>query len=74
MQAAAAPMPSYTLIGVLDLGDRSTAMFDINGSVQSIRVGKAISNDGWVLSRVSQQEITLKRGKETKTVLVGQKF
>ena len=74
VQAAAAPMPSYTLIGVLDLGDRSTAMFDINGSVQSIRVGKAISNDGWVLSRVSQQEITLKRGKETKTVLVGQKF
>lgn len=71
---AAAPVPSYTLIGVLDLGDRSTAMFDINGSVQSIGVGKGIGNAGWILSRVSQQEITLKRGKEIKTVFVGQKF
>ena len=67
-------MPSYTLIGVLDLGDRSTAMFDINGSVQSIGVGKGIGNAGWILSSVSQQEITLKRGKEIKTVFVGQKF
>jgi hypothetical protein len=62
------------LIGVLDLGDRSTAMLDINGSVQSIGLGKAINNTGWVLSRVSQQEIILKRGKETKTIFVGQKF
>ncbi len=72
--AVAAPVPSYTLIGVLDLGDRSTAMFDINGSVQSIGLGRAIGNAGWILSRVSQQEIILKRGKETKTVFVGQKF
>ncbi len=72
--AAAVPVPSYTLIGVLDLGDRSTAMFDINGSVQSIGLGRAIGNAGWTLSRVSQQEIILKRGKETKTVFVGQKF
>lgn len=73
-QTSAAPAPSYTLIGVLDLGDRSTAMIDINGSVQSIGLGKAINNTGWVLSRVSQQEIILKRGKETKTIFVGQKF
>jgi hypothetical protein len=73
-QFTAAPAPSYTLIGVLDLGDRSTAMLDINGSVQSIGLGKAINNTGWVLSRVNQQEIILKRGKETKTIFVGQKF
>lgn len=70
----AAPAPSYTLIGVLDLGDRSTAMFDMNGSVQSIGLGKAIGNTGWVLARVSQQEIVAKRGRETKTISVGQKF
>jgi len=76
-QVAAAPAPSYPsyiLIGVLDLGDRSTAMLDMNGSVLSIGLGKAIGNTGWSLSRVSQQEITLKRGKETKTILVGQRF
>lgn len=73
-QITAAPVPSYTLIGVLDLGDRSTAMLDVNGSVQSIGLGKALGNTGWFLSRVSQQEIILKRGKETKTIFVGQKF
>jgi hypothetical protein len=73
-QVSVRPTPTYTLVGILDLGDRSTAMFDMNGSVNSIGLGKAVSNSGWVLSRVSQQEITLKRGKETKTVLVGQKF
>jgi len=73
-QIAAANVPSYTLIGVLDLGDRSTAMFDVNGSVQSIGLGKPVGNTGWNLSRISQQEITLRRGKETKNVFVGQKF
>ncbi len=70
----AAPSLTYTLIGVLDLGDRSTAMLDMNGSVHSVGLGKAIGSSGWVLSRVSQQEIILKRGKETKSVFVGQKF
>ncbi len=74
IQAAAAPAPSFILVGVIDLGDRSTAMIDMNGSVQSIGLGKAVGNTGWSLSRVSQQEIILKRGKETKTILVGQKF
>ncbi len=69
-----APEISYTLIGSLDLGDRSSAMFDMNGAVQTVGLGKAIGNSGWSLSRVSQQEIILKRGKETKTVFVGQKF
>jgi hypothetical protein len=73
-QPIVATPQSYTLIGILDLGDRSTAMFDMNGSVQSIGLGKAIGNTGWNLSRISQQEITLKRGKETKSVFVGQKF
>ena len=68
------PEISYTLIGSLDLGDRSSAMFDMNGAVQTVGLGKAIGNTGWFLSRVSQQEIILKRGKETKTLFVGQKF
>lgn len=70
----AAPSLAYTLIGVLDLGDRSTAMLDMNGSVLSVGLGKSVGNSGWILSRVSQQEIVLKRGKETKSVFVGQKF
>jgi hypothetical protein len=65
---------SYTLIGVLDLGDRSSAMFDINGSIQSIKLGSVVGDSGWKVSRIAQQEVILKRGNEDNTVTVGQKF
>ncbi len=65
---------TFVLVGVLDLGDRSTAMFDMNGSVQSVGLGKNIANSGWKLVKVNQQEIVLRRGKESKIVFVGQRF
>jgi hypothetical protein len=65
---------SYTLIGVLDLGDRSSAMFDINGSIQSIKLGSVVGDSGWKVSRIAQQEVILKKGNEDNTVTVGQKF
>lgn len=65
---------SYTLIGVLDLGDRSSAMFDINGSIQSIKLGSVVGDSGWRVSRIAQQEVILKKGNEDNTVTVGQKF
>ncbi|MEI6430317.1 MAG: hypothetical protein WCO45_18330 [Pseudanabaena sp. ELA607] len=77
---AAMPQPpapnnnTFVLVGVLDLGDRSTAMFDMNGSVQSVGLGKNIANSGWKLVKVNQQEIVLRRGKESKIVFVGQRF
>jgi len=79
MPVAAAPVAvtpgsSYTLSGVLDLGDRSSVLVNIDGSVQAIKVGAPISNSGWVLSRVNRQEATIRRGNETKSLVVGQKF
>jgi len=68
------PKGSYTLIGVLDLGDRSSAMFDVNGTIQSIKVGSVVGDSGWRVSRIAQQEVILKKGNEDNTVTVGQKF
>jgi Tfp pilus assembly protein PilP len=68
------PIGNNTLIGVLDLGDRSSAMIDINGSIQSIKVGNAVGDSGWSVSRIVQQEVILKRGNEDTKVSVGQKF
>ncbi len=70
----AAASPVHTLVGVLELGDRSSALLDVEGSVQSIRTGMPISNSGWILSRVGQQEIIIKRGSEVRSVFVGQRF
>jgi hypothetical protein len=71
---AVASVPSTTLVGILDIGDRSSAMFEMNGSVQSVLVGDRVAGNGWVLNRITQQEAILKRGNETKTLYVGQKF
>jgi hypothetical protein len=72
--APVASAPSTILVGIMDIGDQSSAMFDINGSVQSVRVGSQIAGSGWVLNRITQQEAILKRGNETKSIFVGQKF
>ncbi len=65
---------TYTLIGVLELGDRSTAIIDINGSIKSLKIGSVVADSGWTISRIAQQEVLLKRGSEDTTVTVGQKF
>jgi hypothetical protein len=49
-------------------------MFDVNGTMQTIGLGKQVGNSGWVLSRISQQEVTIRRGSETKSIFIGQKF
>ena len=72
--AVVASAPTTTLVGILDIGDRSSAMFEMNGSVQSVLVGDRVAGSGWVLNRITQQEAILKRGNETKTLYVGQKF
>jgi Tfp pilus assembly protein PilP len=61
-------------VGILDLGNRSAAMFEVSGAVQSVALGRPVGSSGWLLTKIQQQEITLKRGAETKVVLVGQKF
>ncbi|AFY71465.1 hypothetical protein Pse7367_3220 [Thalassoporum mexicanum PCC 7367] len=64
----------FTLVGVLELGDRSTAMIDNGVTVERVRVGESISGSRWLVSRISQQEIRLKQGNQYKTIAVGQKF
>ncbi len=68
------PKGNYTLIGVLDLGDRSSAMIDINGSIQSIKIGSAVGDSGWLIGRIEQQAVILRKGNEDTTITVGQKF
>lgn len=72
--AKSAPSGRYTLIGILDLGDRSSAMFDIDGSIQSVKIGNVVGDSGWSVRSISQQEVILKKGREDTTVTVGQKF
>jgi hypothetical protein len=61
-----------TLVGVMDLGDRSSALFDNKGITTRISPGEFIN--GWTLIEVRNQQVILSRDGKTKVVEVGQSF
>lgn len=71
---AAVPSVKPTLVGLLELGDRSAALFEINGITQRISIGEAIGPSGWTLVSVANQEAVVRRNGEVRSVYVGQKF
>ncbi|MBE9175838.1 hypothetical protein IQ225_11995 [Synechocystis salina LEGE 06155] len=74
----ATPMvPSATkhdLVGVLESGDRSSALFRWNGMTQRIQIGEAIGSSGWQLTAVTSQQAILSRQGKTRYLEVGQSF
>jgi len=69
-----APVIAHTLVGILELGDRSAALFEINGVARRIYVGETIGASGWSLVEVVNQEAVIRRNGEVKTIFVGQQF
>ncbi|MBC1194143.1 MAG: hypothetical protein DWQ58_09385 [Microcystis aeruginosa TA09] len=61
-----------TLVGVMDLGDRSTALFDNKGITTRVSPGEFIN--GWTLVEVGNQQVILSRNGQTKVLEVGQSF
>lgn len=68
------PAATHTLVGLLELGDRSAALFEINGVTQRINVGEGIGASGWTLVSVANQEAVIRRNGEVRSIYVGQKF
>jgi hypothetical protein len=69
-----APSPTHTLIGLLELGDRSAALFEIDGAPQRIQVGEKFGASGWTLISVSGEEAIVRRNQDVRSVFIGQKF
>ncbi len=70
----AAAKELYTLVGVLESGDRSAALFNINGVTQRFRVGENIGASNWKLLSVQNQQILMGQGGQTRSLYVGQNF
>lgn len=68
------PVVNHVLVGVLELGDRSAALFDINGVSQRVYIGERIGNAGWTLVSVSSQEVVIRRNGEVRSIYIGQSF
>jgi len=64
----------HTLVGVLEQGDRSAAMFSVSGVTRYIFVGEAIGDSGWTLVSVANQEAVIRRNGEVRSVYAGQSF
>ncbi|MEB3342784.1 hypothetical protein [Okeania sp.] len=66
--------PINTLVGVLELGERSAALFEVDGIARRIYVGESIGSSGWTLVQVVNQEAVIRRNGEVRSVFVGQQF
>lgn len=65
---------TYSLVGVLESGDRSSALFNWNGLTQRIQIGESLGASGWRLIGVNSQKAILSRQDKTRYLEVGQSF
>ncbi|MDB9519589.1 hypothetical protein PN466_21835 [Roseofilum reptotaenium CS-1145] len=68
------PPENMMLTGILELGDRSAALFEIEGMSRRFQVGEMIGSSGWMLVDIVNQEAVIRRNGEVRSVFVGQKF
>ncbi len=64
----------HTLIGILELGDRSAALFEIEGAIEQVSQGQEIHSSGWILDSLNDQKVQISYQGEVHTLSVGEKF
>ena len=75
-----APVPNiaaantYELVGVLELGDRSAALFEVNGSSQRVYIGETVGSSGWSIVSIDNEEVVVRRNGEIRSIYIGQQF
>ncbi|MFN6485787.1 MULTISPECIES: hypothetical protein [unclassified Nostoc] len=71
---AIAEAPTNTLEGLLELGNKSAALFKIDGVTRRINMGESIGSSGWTLVDVSNGEAVIRRNGEVRSIYAGQKL
>lgn len=66
--------PIHSLVGILELGDRSAALFEISGVSQRVYIGERVGSSGWSLVSVSNEEAVIRRNGEVRSIYIGQRF
>jgi hypothetical protein len=69
-------LPKYSaeLEGLLELGQKSAALFKIDGVTRRINLGESIGASGWTLVEVSKGEAIIRRNGEVRSIYAGQKL
>jgi hypothetical protein len=68
------PNSEHVLVGILNLGSRSAALFNIDGSSQRAYVGDRVGVSDWSLVSVNGQDVVVRRNGEVRSIYIGQKF
>ncbi|NEQ26650.1 MAG: hypothetical protein F6K28_48015 [Microcoleus sp. SIO2G3] len=66
--------PSHTLEKLFELGNKSAALFKIDGVTRRVEVGEAIGASGWTLVKIAKGEVTIRRNGEVRSIYIGQTF
>lgn len=72
--APTTPATTHTLEGLLELGQKSAALFKVNGVSRRIEIGEGIGTSGWTLVEVANGEAIIRRNGEVRSVFAGQNF
>ncbi|MFQ4140878.1 hypothetical protein [Chlorogloeopsis sp. ULAP02] len=65
---------SHTLEGLLELGNKSAALFKVNGITRRVEIGESIGSSGWTLVDVANGEAIIRRNGEVRSIFAGQNF
>ena len=69
------PPIQHTLIGILELGDDSSAaLIKIGGQTRRVWLGEEINPDGWILESVGNQRAIIGYQGQVRTIAVGETF
>ena len=72
--APAVPLSTHILEGLLELGNKSAALFKIEGVTRRVNIGESIGSSGWTLVDVANGEAVIRRNGEVRSIYTGQKF
>ncbi|MCT7966516.1 hypothetical protein NG799_09250 [Laspinema sp. D1] len=62
----------HKLVGILELGDRSVALFEVDGVPRRVNIGETIGSSGWSLVEVKDGEAVIRRNGEVRSIYTGQ--
>jgi hypothetical protein len=68
------PNPTHTLAGLLELGDKSAALFEHEGVTRRIHIGESIGATGWTLVDIANGEAIVRRNGEVRSIFAGQRL
>ncbi len=74
VQQVSSPTYSAQLDGLLELGNKSVALFKVDGISRRINLGENIGATGWTLVEVSNGEAIIRRNGEVRSIYTGQKI